>query len=177
MLELKASKPVASLYFYLSTLTRRSGPGTEDTALESDAIRGDRHDSDCDTASEHSDDQNSSTNLECYANELTKPGFIKQMECFMLGGDAFTYFLHRIYCQAIRPEYLGLTRVLLSIPTDKVKFCHQRSTAWVQQIQCFIEQRSTGLWNWWPLPSPNMAVWPSDTRIQWTCVSTPLVEY
>lgn len=75
------------------------------------------------------------------------------------------------------PATLGpLTRLLMSIPNDRIWFSAENNISFLNRLKTFIEEHTEEDWNWWPL-QPRMRVLKSNQiRLHWRCVSIPCTQ-
>lgn len=68
-------------------------------------------------------------------------------------------------------SYGPLTRILMSIPSDRIWFSTEDDLSVWNKIKAFVENHTEENWNWWPL-RPRMRLLQKDqTRLHWRCVS------
>ena len=98
---------------------------------------------------------------------------ITEMETFLINGGPFHALCVRLGI-SIMPANLGsLTRVIITIPTDRIWFSTENDNSFSNKFKAIMEDRTEENWNWWPLQPTMKALQPGQTRLHWQCVSIP----
>jgi hypothetical protein len=96
---------------------------------------------------------------------------ISDIERLLMSGPSFVSLLVNLRIFLL-PSSLGpLTRILMTMPRDRVSFLHHHNVSLADKIKIVIEGRTSDNWNWWPLEQPMKALQKGQTRIKWQCVS------
>lgn len=73
----------------------------------------------------------------------------------------------------VLPQNLhALSRVMMTIPEDRLWFSAKEDLSISNNIKAFVEQRSEKQWCWWPLRPRMRLLQQDETRMHWRCVST-----
>lgn len=92
---------------------------------------------------------------------------VTEMENFLFQGNSFRSLITntRLF---LLPASLGpLSRVLMTIPYDKISFSSENNTSVVNRVKAIVEEYTEENWNWWPL-RPRMRS--LEKEVYWTCV-------
>lgn len=69
------------------------------------------------------------------------------------------------------PSSLGpLTRILMSIPSDRIWFSEKDNNFWCNRFKAFVEDATEDNWNWWPLQPRIRSLRRDQARVHWLCV-------
>ena len=116
---------------------------------------------------ENSSEEDASEN----GNEETSLPHITEMENFITGGDAFKTLVTNFRIFLLPTSLRSLTRVIISVPIDRIQFEESDDLSFSNKIKIFVESITEDDWNWWPL-RPKMKILKKDqTRLLWQCVS------
>ncbi|KAH8821287.1 hypothetical protein F5884DRAFT_850522 [Xylogone sp. PMI_703] len=108
------------------------------------------------------DEDNENSNIQDLPN-------ISEMEGFLLEGPAFRRLVVSM-CLLLLPSSLSsLTRIIMSIPSKHIWFESEEDTSMLNRSKIFIEDQSTGSWDWWPLQPPMRFLQKDQVRIHWKC--------
>lgn len=74
------------------------------------------------------------------------------------------------------PDPLGnfpgpLTRIIMSIPRDRIWFSAEDDLSVWNKVKTFVENHTEENWNWWPLRPRMRMLQINQTRLHWRCVS------
>ena len=89
-----------------------------------------------------------------------------EMEDFLLKRNSF-----QLPIFDLPPSLAPLTRILMSIPSDRIWFSTEEDLSFSNKMKAFMEDHSQGIWNWWPLRSRMRMLERNQTRLHWRCVS------
>ncbi|KAF4631646.1 hypothetical protein G7Y89_g6486 [Cudoniella acicularis] len=94
---------------------------------------------------------------------------IDEMENFLLRGTPFQDLSANI-CFFLLPASLNsLTRVLRSVPQDRVWFSEEEDSSLTNKLKTLIEDATEENWNWWPLRPRMKRLQKEQTRVHWIC--------
>ena len=96
---------------------------------------------------------------------------IGEMENFLLCGNSFRKFSANICLFLLPASLTSLTRVLMSIPYDRIWFSDEEDPSLVNRLKTMIEDATEENWNWWPLRPRMKTLLKGQTRVHWICVS------
>lgn len=113
---------------------------------------------------------------ETYGDENECGGFLPntvEMEKILTRGSPFQNLSMNLEVLALPATLGSLTRLLMSIPNDRIWFSAKNDRSLSNRLKRFVEDHTEENWNWWPL-KPKMRVLKSNqTRLHWRCVSIP----
>ena len=93
------------------------------------------------------------------------------MEEIMTRGRPFQNLSMSLEILALPATLGSLTRLLMSIPNDRIWFSAENNLSFLNRLKIFMEEHTEENWNWWPL-QPRMRVLKSNQiRLHWRCVS------
>jgi hypothetical protein len=98
---------------------------------------------------------------------------VEEMEIFLIGGTSFRNLLISLHLFLLPPVLAGLTRVLRSIPNDRIWFSTEDNLSLFNKAKSFIEDHTGEDWNWWPLRPRMRLLKENQTRLHWRCVRAP----
>ena len=85
-------------------------------------------------------------------------------------GDEIRNLVNKHRISPLPPELHPLSRVLMSIPSDCLRFSEQEDMSLSNKCKGFLEQLAGEPWCWWPF-RPRMRLLEYDeTRMHWRCV-------
>jgi hypothetical protein len=97
---------------------------------------------------------------------------VAEMESFLLQGNSFRSLLTNI-CLFLLPAALTpLSRVLITIPYDRIYFSSEDNISILNRVKGFVEDHTEENWNWWPLQPRMRPLAKDQTRVYWKCVSS-----
>ena len=111
---------------------------------------------------------------------ITELPNITQMENFLLTcGEGGPFRKLEINLRVfLFPASLGpLTRVLMSIPSERIWFSEEGDKSFTNRIQSFFEDITEESWNWWPLQPRMRTLQKDQIRLHWTCVRIALINF
>jgi len=95
---------------------------------------------------------------------------VAEMESFLLQGNSFRSLLTNI-CLFLLPAALTpLSRVLMTIPYDRIYFSSEDNLSILNRVKGFVEDHTEENWNWWPLQPRMRPLAKNQTRVYWKCV-------
>ena len=100
---------------------------------------------------------------------------IAAAEDFLLAGIPFRKLCVRLQLCLLPPNLASLTRIIMTIPGDRIWFSDEEDASILNQFKAFVEARTEENWDWWPLPPRMLKLRPSQTRMHWRCVSSSKV--
>ena len=101
----------------------------------------------------------------------TKLPHISEMESFITGGDAFQTLVTNFRIFLLPTSLRSLARVIMSVPTDRIKFVERDDLSLSNKMKIFVESITEDNWNWWPLRAKMKRLQKDQTRLLWQCVS------
>jgi len=99
---------------------------------------------------------------------------ISEIERLLTSGPYFTSLTINLRIFLLPASLSSLTRILMTIPRDRIRFSKEREVSIKDQMQASIENYTTKDWDWWPLSQPVRALQKGHTIIRWECVSFQL---
>lgn len=119
---------------------------------------------DKDLTSDDEDDEEDDKNTGALSN-------IGEMEEFLTRGSPFRTLLSNLRIFLLPASLDTLTRVIMSIPSDRIWFSEKDDLSLSNQIKAFVEDYTEENWNWWPLRARMRELQINQTRLHWRCVS------
>ena len=101
----------------------------------------------------------------------TKLPHISEMESFITGSDAFQTLVTNFRIFLLPTSLRSLARVIMSVPTDRIKFVESDDLSISNKMKIFVESITEENWNWWPLRAKMKRLQKDQTRLLWQCVS------
>jgi hypothetical protein len=96
---------------------------------------------------------------------------ISEAENFLLRGDSFRRLLTTLRTFLLPASLSHLTRVLMSLPSDRIWFSDMEDNSIVNKFKIFVEELTEEDWHWWPLRPKMRKLRADQTRVHWHCVS------
>ena len=93
------------------------------------------------------------------------------MESFLIQGSPFQTLLLNLQIFLLPATLSSLTRIIMSIPSDRICFSAANDFSLSNKIKAFIEDHTEETWNWWPLRARMRELHDNQTRLYWRCVS------
>ena len=104
-------------------------------------------------------------------NRATNLPHISEMESFVTGGDAFQHLVTNFRIFLTPTSLRSLARVIMSVPTDRIRFVESDDLSLSNKIKIFVESITEDNWNWWPLRAKMKMLQKDQIRLLWQCVS------
>ena len=96
---------------------------------------------------------------------------VTQMKRFMIGSNAFRNLATNCRIFLLPPDLRTLSRVILTIPNNRLWFSEREDFSMSNKFKAFAEQASDKKWCWWPLRPRMRSLQTDETRLHWQCVS------
>ena len=96
---------------------------------------------------------------------------VTQMKRFMIGSNAFRNLATNCRMTLLPPDLRTLSRVILTIPNNRLWFSEREDLSMSNKFKAFAEQASDKKWCWWPLRPRMRSLQTDETRLHWQCVS------
>ena len=93
------------------------------------------------------------------------------MEDFLIRGRPFRALSFNLELLLLPANLSSLTRILMSIPSDRIWFSAENDFSPSNRMKAFVEDHTEGNWNWWPLRPRMRVLQDNQTRLHWRCVS------
>lgn len=93
------------------------------------------------------------------------------MEAFLIRGRPFRALSFNFELLLLPSNLSSLTRILMSIPSDRIWFSAEDDFSPSNRMKAFVEDHTEGNWNWWPLRPRMRVLQDNQTRLHWRCVS------
>jgi hypothetical protein len=96
---------------------------------------------------------------------------ISEAENFLLGGYSFSRLSISFRAFLLPSTLSPLTRVLMSIPSDRIWFSDEDDNSILNKFKIIVEELTEENWHWWPLRPKMRMLQKGQTRVHWLCVS------
>jgi WD40 repeat protein len=98
---------------------------------------------------------------------------IAEMESFLFQGSSFRSFTLNLRLFLIPASLVSLTRILTSIPRDRMWFSDNDDLSIINKLKAKFEDVTEADWDWWPLEPRRKNLKKNQVRVNWECVSYP----
>ena len=95
---------------------------------------------------------------------------ISEAENFLLEGESFQRLLTTFRTFLMPASLSHLTRVLMSLPSDRIWFSDMDDNTIVNKFKILVEDLTVEDWQWWPLRPKMRKLQMDQTRVHWLCV-------
>jgi hypothetical protein len=96
---------------------------------------------------------------------------ISEAENFLLEGESFQRLLTTFRTFLMPASLSHLTRVLMSLPSDRIWFSDMDDNSILNKFKILVEDLTVEDWQWWPLRPKMRKLQMDQTRVHWLCVS------
>ena len=96
-----------------------------------------------------------------------------ELENTLIGGRPFQNLCMNLEFLLLPASLGSLTRILMSIPNDRIWFSAEDDLSFSNKMKTFMEDHTEENWYWWPLQPRMRVLRNSQTRLHWRCVSVP----
>jgi hypothetical protein len=127
------------------------------------------HDVVDDTISEEKEDFSDDSDDEDFEKLSDLPN-VAEMESFILRGKPFSKISATLCLFPLPNSLSSLTRILMSMPRDRVWFSDEEDTSLLNKMKTTIEDATENNWDWWPLRPKMKQLQKDQTRVHWHCV-------
>lgn len=95
---------------------------------------------------------------------------VSEMEEFLVGGVSFQNLSVNMQLFLLPAALAPLTRIIMSIPEENIWFSAEDDLSFMNQTKIWLENRTVGKWNWWPMQPPMPLLQEDQVRVHWQCV-------
>jgi hypothetical protein len=96
---------------------------------------------------------------------------VSEAENFLLEGEPFQRLLTTFRTFLMPASLSHLTRVLMSLPSDRIWFSDMDDNSILNKFKILVEDLTVEDWQWWPLRPKMRRLQMDQTRVHWLCVS------
>ncbi len=90
---------------------------------------------------------------------------------FMAQGSSYQSLSIESQLSLLPAALSSLTRIIMSIPNDRIWFSAQDDRSISNKVKALIEDCTEENWNWWPFQARMRVLQDNQTRVHWQCVS------
>lgn len=124
-----------------------------------------------DEGSEDDDSEDETHLASPTAEESVEFPRISEVRRLLIDGPSFAALHINLQIFLLPASYAPLTRALMTIPSDRIRFTHSYEPTFLDRAKTFIENYTSNDWDWWPLKNPRSVTPPDHIWIEWRCVS------
>ena len=107
------------------------------------------------------------------SNQLpVRPISLGQLESFIKSDDSFRLFRVKLQAFLLPASLASITRILLTIPTERIFFMEVYEQSLSDRIKSRLESVSGAKWDWWPLSKSQPLLQLGHVRIKYLCVGS-----
>ena len=116
-------------------------------------------------------DPETEDDLDEWIRQAQYHGMEVELENFLVKRNPFRRLLTSFWAILLPASLSHLTRILISVPSDRIWFSDENDKSISNKFKICIENLTEENWHWWPLRPKMRMLQNGQTRVHWLCVS------